>query len=122
MRIFRNILALAIAASLALMPLGGSAVAGPMSSGDAHFDMGMGGSTDMSMDDCCPDDMKAIPGHSGSDKCGMAVCCIGGTVALGDVATVGFRFVRTAATPVAIPVDQVLSYRGASPPFRPPRS
>ena len=76
MRVFRTILALAIAASLALMPLGGSAVAGPMSSGDAHFDTGMGGSTDMSMDDCCPDDMQDIPGHSGSDKCGMAVCCI----------------------------------------------
>ena len=120
MRVFRNILALAIAASLALMPLGGSAVAGPMSSGDAHFGMEMGDSTDMSMD-CCPDDMKGMPGHSGGDKCRTGVCCVGGTVALGHVAAVGFRFIRAAATPVAIPVDQVLSYRGASPPFRPPR-
>lgn len=122
MWLFRTIRALAIAASLALLPMGAPAVAGlPMSSGDAQISVEIGGSTDMSMDDCCPDDMKGMPGHSGSDKCGMGVCCVGGTVALGHVAAVGFRFVRAAATPVAIPVDQVLSHRGASPPFRPPR-
>ena len=120
MRIFRTILALAIAASLALLPLGAPAFAGPTSSGDAHSHMEMDASADMSMD-CCPDDMKGMPGHSGGDKCGIGVCCVGGTVALGDVRTVGFRFIRTAATQVAIPADQVVPVREGSPPHRPPR-
>lgn len=120
MRIFRTILALAIAASLALLPMGAPAFAGPVSSGDAHSGMEMGASADMSMD-CCPDDMKGMPGHSGGDKCGMGVCCVGGTVAIGDIGTVGFRFIRTAATQVAIPADQIVPVRAGSPPHRPPR-
>lgn len=122
MRLFRTILALAIAASLALLPMGAPAVAGiPVSSGDAHFGMEMGASPDMSMDDCCPDDMKGMLGHSGGNKCGMGICCVGGTVALGDVGAVGFRFLRTAATEVAIPADQFVPVRDDSPPYRPPR-
>ena len=122
MWLFRTIRALAIAASLALLPMGAPAVAGlPMSSGDAQISVEMGGSTDMSMDDCCPDDMKGMPGHSGGDKCGMGVCCVGGTVAIGDIGTVGFRFIRTAATQVAIPADQIVPVRAGSPPHRPPR-
>lgn len=120
MRIFRTILALAIAASLALLPLGTPAFAGPMSSGDAHSHMEMGASADMSMD-CCPNDIKGMPSHSGGDKCGMGVCCVGGTVALGDLAAVGFRFLRTAATEVAIPADQIVPVRDVSLPYRPPR-
>lgn len=119
MRVFRTILALVIAASLALLPLGAPALAGP--SGDAHSAMQMGGSNDMSMDDCCPDDMKGVPGHSGGEKCGMPVCCVSGTVALGDVAALRSRFLRTAATKVAIPVDQIVPVRDTSPPYRPPR-
>lgn len=43
MRLFRTILALAIAAALALLPVGAPAVAGiPMSSGDVHFSMELG--------------------------------------------------------------------------------
>ena len=121
MRLFRTILALAIAASLALLPMGAPAVAGmPMSSGDAQFSMGMGASTDMSMD-CCPDDVKGMPVHPGGNKCGMDICCVGGTVALGDFGTVGFRFLRAAATKVAIPADQIIPVRDANPPYRPPR-
>jgi hypothetical protein len=121
MRLVRTILALAIAASLALMPVGASAAGFAMSSGDAHSGMQMGASTDMSMDDCCPDDMKRMPSHTDGDECGMGFCCVGGTVALGDVGTVGFRFLRAAATEVAIPTDQIVIVRGGSPPFRPPR-
>lgn len=122
MRLIRTILALAIAASLALLPMGAPAVAGiPMSSGDAHFSMEMGASTDMSMDDCCPDDMKGMPCPQGGNKCGTGISCVGGTVALGNVGTVGFRFLRTAATEVAIPADQIVPVRDGSPPHRPPR-
>ena len=121
MRIFRTILALAIAASLALLPMGAPAVAGiPMSSGDVQISMEMGASTDMSME-CCPDDMKGMPVHPGGNKCGMGICCVGGTVALGDIGVVGFRFLRAAATEVAIPTDQIIPVRDSSPPYRPPR-
>ena len=122
MRLFRTILALAIVASLALLPMGAPAVAGtPMSSGDVHFSMEMAASTDMSMDDCCLDDMKGMLGHSGGNKCGMGICCVGGTVALGEVEAVAFRFLRTAATELAIPADQIIPLPDGSPPYRPPR-
>lgn len=121
MRLFRTILALVIAASLALMPMGAPAVAGvPMSSGDAHFSMQMGASTDMSMD-CCPDDGKGMLGHSGGNKCGMGICCVGGIAALGELGAVAFSCFHTAATVVAIPADQFAPVRDGSPPHRPPR-
>ena len=122
MRLFRTILALAIAASLAQLPMGAPAVAGiPMSSGDAHSSMAMGASPDMSMDDCCPDDMKSMLGVLGGNKCGMGICCVSGTVALGDVGPVSFCFFRAAATEVAIPADQIIPVWDGSPPYRPPR-
>ena len=121
MRLLRTILALAIAASLALLPMGASAVAGiSMSSGDVQISMDMGASTDMSME-CCLDDMKGMPVHPAGNKCGMGMCCVGGTVALGDVGIVGFRFLRPAATEVAIPADQIIPVRAGVPPDRPPR-
>lgn len=122
MRLFRTILALAIAASLALLPVGAPVVAGiPLSSGDAHSSMEMGASTDMSMDDCCPDDMKGMPCPQDGSKCGTGISCVGGAVALGNVAVVGFRFLRAAAAKVAIPADQFVLARDDSPPYRPPR-
>src|SRR6185312_1498230 len=105
MRLVRPILALAIAVSLAMLPLGASAAVG-------HA---------MSMDDCCPDDMKGTTSHK-DGKCGMGFCCIGGALAVGDVRPVAFGLFAVNAGKIAIPADQVLSYRGGSPPFRPPRS
>lgn len=123
MRLFRTILALAIVASLALLPMGAPAAAGILiSSGDAHFSTEMGASTDMSMDDCCPDDMKDMPCPQGGNKCGTGIGCVGGTVALANVGTVGFRFLRRAATEVANPTDQIVPVRDGSPPYRPPRA
>lgn len=121
MRLLRTIMAIAISASLALLPMGAPAVAGiSMSSEDVQISMDMGGSTDMSME-CCPDDMNGMPVHSAGNKCGMGMCCLGGTVALGDVGIVGFRFLRPAATEVAIPADQIIRVRAGIPPYRPPR-
>jgi hypothetical protein len=51
----------------------------------------------------------------------MGLCCIGGALALGDVRPIDFEFLTVAASKIAIPADQVASYRGGSPPFRPPR-
>src|SRR5689334_4741666 len=73
MRLVRTILAFAIALSLAMLPIGASAAGVAMSSvamstdgmqmhmtgGQTHdHQMHMAGQADMSMDDCCPDDMK----------------------------------------------------------------
>jgi hypothetical protein len=81
----------------------------------------MAGHADMSMDDCCPDDIKGTSSHTDGYKCGMGLCCIGGALALGDVRPIVFAFVALAASKIAIPADQVVSFRGGSPPFRPPR-
>jgi hypothetical protein len=135
MRLVRTILALAIALSLATLPIGASAAGVAMSSvamstdgmqmhmaGDQthHHQMQMAGQTEMSMDDCCPDDMKGAASHSGY-KCGMGFCCIGGALALADIRPIAFEFLGVAASKLAIPADQVASFGSASPPFRPPR-
>jgi hypothetical protein len=121
MRLVRTILALAIAVSLAMLPLGASASAGhAVPSDDIQAMMHMAGHADMSMDDCCPDDMKGSASHK-DGKCGMGFCCIGGALALDDVRPVTPAIFAVAASNIVIPADQVLSYRGGSPPFRPPR-
>lgn len=114
-------LAFAIAASLAMLPVGASAAGFAMASDDMQATMHMAGHGDMSMDDCCPDDMKGTASHKNGYKCGMGFCCIGGALALGDVRPIAFESLTVAASKIAIPEDQVLSYRGGSPPFRPPR-
>lgn len=120
MRLVRTILAFAIAASLALLPVGASAAGLGIMAGDAHSRMQMGTSVDMSID-CCPEDMNGAPSHAGGHNCSMGFCCAGGFVALGDVRSIGFRFVPSAEGKVAIPGDQFVPVHGGSPPFRPPR-
>ncbi|WP_315780302.1 hypothetical protein [Bradyrhizobium sp. SZCCHNPS1003] len=121
MRLVRTILAFAIALSLAMLPIGASTVAVAMSSNDMQASMAMGDGADMSMDECCPDDMKGTISPSHGDKCGMGFCCAGGTVALGDIRTIVVAPLAIAATTLALPADQVASLDSGSPPFRPPR-
>jgi hypothetical protein len=121
MRFLRSILAFAIAVSLAMLPVGASAAGFAMSSSDMQMSMSMSVDVDMSMDDCCPD-MKGASSHTGSFKCGMGFCCVGGIIALGDVRPVAFEYRAAAASKIAIPADQVVVVRGGSPPFRPPRN
>jgi hypothetical protein len=121
MRFVRTILAFAIATSLALLPVGASTAALAMVSGDAHSSVQMGASDDMSMDDCCPDDMKGAPSHTDGYKCSMGFCCVSGAVAF-DIRALRFEFLSEAATKVAIPSDQVIPSAAGSPPFRPPRA
>ena len=122
MRLVRTILALAVAISLAMLPLGASATVGhAMPSNDMQNAMHMADHGDMAIDDCCPDNMKGTASHK-DGKCGMGFCCIGGTLALGDVRAGALALFAVAAGKIAIPDDQVLSYCGGSPPFRPPRS
>ncbi len=125
MRFVRTILALAIAVSLAVLPIGASAAGLVMASGDAHssmhMSMQMGASSDMSMDDCCPNDVNGAPSHTDGDKCGMGLCCVGGSIALGDIRAVDFTFLPAAGRKLAIPADRTVSVRSGSPPYRPPR-
>jgi hypothetical protein len=122
MRFVRTMLAFAIAISLAMLPLGASAsVSHVMPSDDMQSAMQMAVHNDMSMDDCCPDDMKSPVSHK-DGKCGMRFCCVGGALALGDVRPLALGTFAVAASKVAIPADQVTSHLGGSPPFRPPRS
>jgi hypothetical protein len=122
MRLVRTILALAVAISLAMLPLGASATVGhAMLSNDMQNAMHMADHGDMAIDDCCPDNMKGTASHK-DGKCGMGFCCIGGTLALGDVRAGALALFAVAAAEIAIPADQVLSYCGGSPLFRPPRS
>jgi len=119
MQLVRTILAFAIAISLAMLPVGASAATVAMSS-DHMQTMHMNGDADMSMDGCCPD-MKDKSSHSAGYKCGMGFCCVGGMMALADVRPLGVAYLALAVGKIAIPADQVVSYRGGSPPFRPPR-
>jgi len=119
MRLVRTMLALAIAASLTLLPIGASA-AGFVLGGDAESSMHMGASADMSMDDCCPDHMKGSPAQTDHYKCPMGFCCAG-AIALSDIRAIGFQFLPAAASRVGIVADQIVLIHGGSPPFRPPR-
>ncbi|MDH2345857.1 hypothetical protein QCM77_30055 [Bradyrhizobium sp. SSUT18] len=121
MQFVRTILAFAIAISLAMLPVAASAADLAMSPDDMQTAMQMGGDANMSMDDCCPD-LKGTSSHTGTYKCGMGFCCVGGIIALGDVRPVAFGYFAVAASKLAIPADQVVSFRGGSPPFRPPRT
>lgn len=121
MRLVRTILAFAIAVSLAMLPVGTLAAGLTMASDDMQMSMHMSGDAAMSMDECCPD-MKGASSHTGTYKCGMGFCCVGGIIALGDVRPVAFGYFAVAASKLAIPADQVVSHHGGSPPFRPPRT
>lgn len=121
MRFVRTILALAIAVSLAMLPIGASATGLAMASDNMQPGVQMAGHAEMATDDCCPDDMKGTASHTDGDKCGMGFCCVGGAVAIGNVRPFAFEFLAMAASMIAIPADQVVSFRGGSPPFRPPR-
>ena len=120
MQFVRTILAVAIAISLAMLPVGASASGLAMSSDDMQATMHMSGDADMSMDDCCPD-MKGTGSHTSGYKCGMGFCCVGGIIALADVRPLAFEYLAVAVGKMVLPEDQVVSYRGGSPPFRPPR-
>src|SRR5690242_3283739 len=101
MRLVRTILAIAIAASLAVLPLGASATAHAMPSDDMQHGMQMAGHGDMAMDECCPDDMKGTTSHANGFKCGMGFCCIGGALALGDIRPIAFEFLTVMASKIA---------------------
>ena len=118
MRFVRTMLAVAISASLVMLPLGASAAGSVVSADDTHSSMDAANGMAM---DCCPDDMKGAPSHSPDDKCNMGLCCAGGVIALYGARIVSSENPSTAGRKIAIPADQIVSFRDGSPPFRPPR-
>jgi hypothetical protein len=121
MRLVRTILAFAIVVSLAMLPMGASAAGYATSSDEMHATMHMAGDADMAIDNCCPDDMKGTTSKKDGYKCEMGFCCVGGALGFGEVRVLGFELFLLSASNIAIPADQVVFYRGGSPPFRPPR-
>lgn len=124
MRFVRTILAIAIAASLALLPVGAAATGFAGTAGHDAVAMQAnsatdGVSTDMAMDDCCPD-AKANPCQTAGGKCPLGFCVSPG-VGLGEIAVLRFDIPALGSNVVLIPADQVVSLRSSSPPFRPPR-
>jgi len=118
MRLVRTILAFAVSAALVMFPLGASANGFAISSDESHSSMQMDAATVMSMD-CCPDDMKGSQTHE--FKCNMGFCCASGVVALYGAQVPSSEIPFTAGRKIAIPADQIVAFRGRSPPFRPPR-
>lgn len=124
MRFIRTMLAIAIAASLALLPVGAAATGFAGAAGHDAVAMQAASSTDMTMDDCCPDakasPSKANPCQSNDGKCPLGFC-VAPAVGLGEIAAAGFDLPLLTATAVPIPADQVVIVHSGSPPFRPPR-
>jgi hypothetical protein len=121
MRLVRTILAFTVIVSLAMLPLGASSAGRATSSEDMQTAMHVAVHGAMSMDDCCPDEMKGTTSHKDGDKRGMGFCCIGGALALDEVRSVRFEFHPAVATRIGTRAEQFISARATSPPLRPPR-
>jgi hypothetical protein len=125
MRIFRIMMALVIALSVAMLPTAGSAVSivNPASqdASDAMSvskDMIMASDMSGAMDECCPDHAK--PCDQPTHQCPLA-CCMVQPISLAGVAAFHLNSPIVAGNPLPIPVDQVVALHSGSPPFRPPR-
>ncbi len=110
MRLFRTILALLIALSVATLPTAGSTALMAKSADTSMSDM-------MSMDDC---EHAAMPCHKAGDCCGsMANCTLTSFIFLqSNAATI--RFQRVAADRPFVSAEAPVRLQSASPPFRPP--
>jgi hypothetical protein len=116
MAIARTILALLIAVSVVLLPIGGGAMMG-MPAADMSAPTSASISADEPMD-CCPNPAKQSEKSVG-DCCAMAICafkCFGGSEATFSLA------------PPSVLADLLLPFatdqfrsQAAHPPFRPPR-
>jgi hypothetical protein len=124
MYLVRTIVVLVIALSVAMLPTAGSAgfVLGSKAQGTAvNTPDKMPSEMPSTMDDCCPEHAKNKSKDHSSHQCPVA-CYAGQLVSIAD--TAGFRldFPIAAVASLPIPADQVVSSRGSSPPFRPPRA
>jgi hypothetical protein len=81
-------------------------------------EMAMPSETSVAMNDCCPDHANSESKDHSSQQCPMA-CCAVQLVSISAAFRLDFPI--AGGTSLPIPADQVVSSRGGSPPFRPPR-
>jgi hypothetical protein len=121
----RTIMALVIAVSVAMLPIGRVAASIMMPAGQAvlgEVPEAMAATSQMpdAADDCCADQTKSSPCDQPSGHCPTAFCASSpGSIAY--TAAFRFGFPIAAAMLLPIPMDQTVSRRSGSPPFRPPR-
>jgi hypothetical protein len=126
MRLVRTMMAFLIALSVAMLPTAGSAVSVVSSASQAESqsmfgnDMAMASSVSGAMDERCPDLAKTKPCDQSSDQCPMAFCAAQ-LVSLASTGAFHFDFPVRIGSALLIPLDQVVSLHGGSPPFRPPQ-
>ncbi len=125
MRLVRTMMALVIALSVAMLPAAGAAASIVKSSPQATTEM-MAEDMAMSSDrpavmDCCPDPAKDKRCDHPNCQCPMTFCAAQ-SVNLAFASAFRFDFPLVPGDPLPIPVDQVLTLHGSSPPFRPPRA
>ena len=131
MRLFRTILALMMALSLAALPIGSaSAVMLPTGSAEAaqhvqHHEHHAGTHVTAAVESCHGATADAapvapsLPKHPA--KCPLGFCCVGASVGFSPVATVPVKVIAQRASTVSPPADLFVPDHAGSPPFRPPR-
>jgi len=121
----RTIMALVIALSVAMLPIGRVAASIIMPAGQAVFGavpdpMATTSQMPDGMNDCCADQTKSNPCDQPSGQCPTAFCASSpGSIACAGVFR--FDFPIAAAMLLPIPMDQTVDRHSGSPPFRPPR-
>lgn len=126
MRLFRNLLALLIAVSLAALPIGATAATltsvQPAAVADAQAHAAMDHAMHMTAAEPChqqaADDAQP-PAHGA--KCPLGFCCVGATCAFGPVSAVPVEFPSVLTALIALPTDHFVPDHAGTPPFRPPR-
>jgi len=126
MRLFRNLLALLIAVSLAALPIGVSAATlssvKPALAAETHAHAAMDHAMHMAAAEPChqqADDDAQPPAHG--YKCPLGFCCVGATCGFSPVAAVPVEFPSVLKALIALPTDHFVPDHAGSPPFRPPR-
>jgi hypothetical protein len=116
----RTMMAIAIALSVALLPVSGAAVASVKSSEQSiPADVSMPAGMSAGMDDCCPDHAKPCP--QAGDDCQSMASCSTSSVNLANLADPEFRYPALTGNPLSVLEEHAVPPLGGSPPFRPPR-
>lgn len=131
MRLFRTILALMMALSLAALPVGSASAAMlPAAPAEAvphvqHHEHHAGTHVTTAVESCHGATADAapitpsLPKHPA--KCPLGFCCVGASVGFSPVASVPVKFISRRAGQVFPPADLFVPDHAGSPPFRPPR-
>ena len=123
MRLVRQILALVIVLSVAILPVAVSAAPAVSLAAQDPTEAAqpmMTSSEIPAMHDCCPDEADGQPCNHFTDQCPMAFCAAP-PLSIAAPPVFQLDYPAVSANLLPIPVDQVVSLHSGSPPFRPPR-